>query len=286
MANPVTVQDFTTETLDGTGVFDVMTRSMLIHLKAEFSAGRITGPEYASVYLGALQGTQSLALDFVLKKDETSIRLEALEIERDKALVEKELIQLQVDLAQAELARADLETSKLEKEILSLVTNISLVEAQIDKLNREDVLIDAQVAKVEADKLLVDEEITNATKTRTVIIAQECKLRAEFDVLVNQAEKVISETGVLNQKKVTEAAQTQGEGVADKSVIGRQMELYKKQSDGFLRDAEQKAAKIMADTWSVRRTTDEGVVADTTNKLNDTNIGKAIATLLTGVNAS
>jgi hypothetical protein len=63
------------------------------------------------------------------------------------------------------------------------------------------------------------------------------------------------------------------------------MGLYKAQADGFVRDAEQKAAKIMADTWNVRRTTDEAVVADGTNKLSDANIGKAIGKLLTGINA-
>ena len=41
----------------------------------------------------------------------------------------------------------------------------------------------------------------------------------------------------------------------------------------------------MADTWNVRRTTDDGTVADTTNMLNDATIGRAINKMLSGVGA-
>ena len=41
----------------------------------------------------------------------------------------------------------------------------------------------------------------------------------------------------------------------------------------------------MIDTWSVRRGTDEGVAADSTNKLADTFIGQAVTKLLAGVEA-
>lgn len=40
-------------------------------------------------------------------------------------------------------------------------------------------------------------------------------------------------------------------------VLGRQMDLYKKQTDGFDRDAEQKLSKIYVDAWNVQRGTDD-----------------------------
>jgi hypothetical protein len=89
----------------------------------------------------------------------------------------------------------------------------------------------------------------------------------------------------LNQKKVTERAQTVGDGVDDNSVIGKQKLLYAAQTSGFTRDAEQKAAKLLVDSWSVRRTTDEGTVADGTNMLNDATVGRAVNKLLAGVGA-
>lgn len=188
------IGDFTEVEIDGSGVFDVMMRSVAKHLEVEFKTGRIKGPEYAQVYLGSLQSTQQRALEFLLRRDE-------------------------------------------------LTYNIN------------------------------------------VLAAQECKLKAEFDAIMASIPKLEAETSLLNQKRVTETAQTNGTSVAPESVIGKQMTLYGRQADGFVRDAEQKAAKIMADTWNVRRTTDEGTIADATNKLDDATIGRTITQLLAGINA-
>lgn len=101
----------------------------------------------------------------------------------------------------------------------------------------------------------------------------------------SQTMRTNEEKSLLIQKTATEKAQTIALGVDDNSVIGKQKLLYTAQSNGFIRDAEQKAAKLMVDTWSVRRTTDEGTVVDATNKLNDTNVGRAVDKLLTGIGA-
>ena len=191
----------TTGVVDGTGDFDVLMQTVKAHLTEEYGKNRIKGPEFSTVYLGALQAVLAQAADFLLKKD----------------LVEKDLL-------------------KADAEIL-------------------------------------------------VLTAQKCKLEAEFDVLLEQKLKTIAETALLNQKKVTEAAQTSGTGVDVDSVIGKQKTLYTAQADGFARDAEQKAAKLMVDSWNVRRTTDEATVADGVNLLADVNVGRAVTTLLAGVNA-
>lgn len=117
-----------------------------------------------------------------------------------------------------------------------------------------------------------------------VLKAQKCKLDAEFDLIQQQTLKAAAETALLNQKNTTEKAQTMNIGDPD-SVIGRQKTLYKAQADGFQRDAEQKAAKLMVDSWNVRRTTDEGTSANSTNQLDDAAVGRAVSKLLSGVGA-
>lgn len=139
--------------------------------------------------------------------------------------------------------------------------------------------------KVDKEAQLLDQQIINAGKEGLVLDGQKCKLDAEFDVLMETKLKVIAETALLNQKKATEQAQITALGVDADSVIGKQKALYTAQADGFTRDAEQKAAKIMVDSWNVRRTTDEATVADGVNLLSDVNIGRAITKLLAGVNA-
>ncbi|MCA9911725.1 MAG: hypothetical protein KC496_00185, partial [Anaerolineae bacterium] len=132
---------------------------------------------------------------------------------------------------------------------------------------------------------LTNEQAANAVVEGTVLQAQKCKLDAEYDVLLIQKLKTSEEQALLAQKRLTEAAQTTALGVDADSVIGRQKGLYVAQTNGFSRDAEQKAADLMAKTWMTRRTTDDGTVADATNMLDDASIGRAINKLLQGVGA-
>lgn len=142
-----------------------------------------------------------------------------------------------------------------------------------------------QKDKADAEVRLINQQIENAEVENRVLEAQVCKLKAEFDLLLEQKLKTIQETALLAQKKVTEMAQTNGAATDEDSVIGKQKMLYQAQTEGFKRDAEQKAAKLMADTWNVRRTTDEGTQANSTNMLHDVAVGRAITKLLEGVAA-
>ena len=74
------------------------------------------------------------------------------------------------------------------------------------------------------------------------------------DLLPAQIDKLAAEIALLGQKKSTEEAQIKDivDDLAVVGVIGKQKLLYGKQTDGFDRDAEQKAAKMMIDTWAIR----------------------------------
>jgi hypothetical protein len=142
-----------------------------------------------------------------------------------------------------------------------------------------------QQRKNDLEAQLVEQQVANAVLEGTVLVAQECKLRAEFDLTVSATEKSAQEILLLAQKIATEKAQILSTGVDANSVIGKQKLLYEAQTNGFARDAEQKAAKLLVDSWSVRRTTDEGTVADATNMLYDTAVGRAVTKVLEGVGA-
>lgn len=206
--DPVTLEDLTVATVDGTGVFDVLMRATKAHLEQEFKLGRIKGTEYSTVYLGSLQAVLQSAITFLLEKDKNAL------------------------------------------------------EAQ-----------------------LLAQQILNAEKEREVLEAQICKLKAEYDVIMLQKDKTAEERNLLIWKTNTEKAQTQGAGVDENSVIGKQRNLYQAQKDGFERDAEQKAAKLLVDTWTVRRTTDSGTEAKAENSLSDGHIKRAVDKVLQGVGA-
>lgn len=161
----------------------------------------------------------------------------------------------------------------------------ALVEAQIR-------LIEAQILKEGIDKDLVAaqtkkviQETANLVLEADNIIAQNCLLKAQYDLAMLNKLQTTAQTALIQQKIATEKAQVTETGVDDNSVIGRQKLLYKAQTDGFQRDAEQKLLKVLTDTWNVRRTTDEGTEANAQNQLYDPTIGRLVTKAITGVNA-
>jgi hypothetical protein len=231
------------------------------------------------------------------------------------------LLDAQVLVAEKQVDIADAEIDIKQQQILVAVAEVAIAEAKLVNIPKEGAQLDAQTLLIGQQKVNLEAEAlgiaaktdltteqteseafrnfvhpTDPTlsgtleKERQVLIAQECKLKAEFDLTTATTSKVSGEIALLAQKTVTESAQVLAMGVDDNSVIGKQKLLYGAQTDGFKRDAEQKAAKLLVDTWNVRRTTDESTIAGEVgpgvdNGLGELNIGRAITKLLTGVGA-
>ena len=302
----ITVQDLTEGTLVGEGVFDKLMASMKPHLQQEYSQNRIKGPEYAEVYLGSLTNVLNTSMQFLLQKARIGLEAKLLEqqiilaeLEVQKAQIALEILAIEKEKTAEEVLQIKAQTSligqqelNLKAEILNIPKQGLMIEAQTavqvqQKLNlqaeslnlpKQGILLDAQAALSTQQKL-------NAVIEGTVLVAQECKLRAEYDLTVNKSLQTTAEIGLIGQKTATEKAQVQAIGVDADSVVGRQKLLYKAQTDGFQRDAELKAAKLLVDTWSARRMSDEGTVADDVNKLSDANIGRMVGVVMAGVNA-
>ena len=289
---PLTINDLTQTTLEGTGVFDVLMRANKAHLEAEFKKDRIKGPEYSTVYLQSLQTVMQTALQFLLQKDRNL--LEAQLLEQQILIAQQEVLK-----AQAEVALVNAQIAKMEREDALVAQQILNLQAEILNIPKQGALLDSQKAVQDQQKLnLISEkeritaqteqivqQTSNAVIEAEVLRGQKCKLDAEFDVLLQSKLKTAAEVTLLGQKTQTEKAQTVAMGVDADSVIGRQKALYAAQATGFERDAEQKVAKLMIDSWNVRRTTDEGTVADGTNMLYDSAVGRAVNKLLAGVGA-
>lgn len=68
----ITIAEVTDGSATGTGAFDKMMEGLEAHLIEEYQAGRITGTEYATVYLGALQTAMAQAVQYVLGRQSAS----------------------------------------------------------------------------------------------------------------------------------------------------------------------------------------------------------------------
>lgn len=295
----VTIGQLTSATVDGTGAFDVLMKATKAHLDGEFLKGRIKGPEYSTVYLGSLEQSMQTAVAFLLQNQKVDLELQLLtkqialaDVEVQKATAELAIIEAQLPKVAAEIAHIEAQTllvnqqkTNLVAEALNIPKQGLLIDAQKDQSLQQTLNLVAEELGIDQRTALTTQQVVNAVQEKLVLVAQECKLQAEFDNIQAATLRVNEETALLTQKTATERAQILSTGVDSDSVIGRQKGLYLAQTTGFTRDAEQKAAKLLIDSWSVRRTTDEATVADNVNKLLDTNVGRAVDKLLAGVGA-
>ena len=110
-----------------------------------------------------------------------------------------------------------------------------------------------------------------ATANDELVAAQIRKIDKDIELVTEQIE-LIGYQGVSEQAKYRDVVD--GEVIA--GTIGKQKDVYTAQTKGFKDSALQSLAKTMIDTWSVRRSTDEGTTTTPESKLYDGNIGNAI----------
>lgn len=314
MPAPV-ISDVTSSTVDGNGVFDVLMRSVNAHIHQEYKKDRLKGPEYSAVYLAGLQTAIDQAMRFVFERQNVAL------LEQQVLLAEKQVLKTikDIELVQAQIAKMNkdeglteaqrlkviaetLNVPKqgaiLDQEVLNKIQQVAMSTKQVETLTAELVnipkqgaILDQQVinlasedASVIARTALTDKQTLNEITQNTVLLAQECKLRAEYNLLVEQLAEVAAKTALLGQRKTTETAQTDSSVIGTNSILGKQAYLYQNQADGFLRDAEQKAADIMTGVWKIDKTVGGLEVTTTTaNGLNDGNIKTAVDTMLAGI---
>ena len=165
------------------------------------------------------------------------------------------------------------------------------MRAEIDRIraaagNDLNQVTNRNLAQIDSNNKITGELAALATQTADGTRKIDADIAAQLD-------KTEAEVQLLDQKAVTELTQTSdnipaGTGLniltTVQGVIEKQKGLFQKQTDGFDRDAEQKLAKIMVDTWSVRQTTDGALAAEA--GLADSDITTVLAKARTGIVAT
>lgn len=102
----ITINDITTGTIEGTGVFDKLMQSVKAQLTDEYDNGRLKGPEYAQVYISTIQAVLSQSIEFTLREKLTEVQI-------DSALKDIELKEIQKQVAYVERVIKDKEAAAL-----------------------------------------------------------------------------------------------------------------------------------------------------------------------------
>ena len=279
----ISITDLTSNPLsgEGEGIFDVLIKKVSKELEQQQVDGYLKGSEYAQVYVSSLNATMQQSLQFLLSRDKLNIELQILELQRqaqkttnEKLLIEKDILTLQKDIITLEKEAAELKNDLLELEkITAAKTHISMDKQNI-MLDKQTLMVDKQILTEEQKRLNMAQELLQIVAQKELLVEQKESLVIEQNKLTSEIalinsnkaiadsqklvvdetkNKTISETNLLNAKITTENFQTAG---TPGGILGKQLELYEAQRDGFVKDALQKKAKIAADVWSVARTTD------------------------------
>lgn len=175
----LTNEDLTTRTVGGSGTYDAIMKSQAVHLKEEFTAGRITGADYAKAYVALAQSASGQAVQFLLGKDQAYW---ASVIAQGQALTAR----VQLETAKAQLAIALIEANNQRATFALNKIRLANEDAQfgITKYNLATTL-PAQTALLIKQTAVVDEEI----------------LIKKQQVLVSQAEVGIAQAKLVNIPK-------------------------------------------------------------------------------------
>lgn len=163
-------------TVTGNGIFDDLMEAVNVHLSAQFNLQRITGSDYATVYLGAMQSAMQNAVGFILG--------------RQKAAEESDMIEAQ-------------KSALLQETVAKLIKHYGFKDAYIidDEIvlgdTSDDGLIDEQIEKTDAEeKLLKQKHATERAQTE--------------ESVVNSDGSTVTVNGVVGKQKDLYTEQTKG----------------------------------------------------------------------------
>ena len=107
----IDIGDVTTGSLDGTGYFDILMRTVSLHLQREWTGGRITGDVYAKAYLEALNNALNQAIGFVISVNQAAVNEDMIraQIDQTRAQIDQIIAQVAQMQVQEDQIRAQIE---------------------------------------------------------------------------------------------------------------------------------------------------------------------------------
>lgn len=332
--------NLTTCELHGDGIFDKLMTTVSLYIADEFAKGRITGKDYATVFLGSMSAVLQASVNCLTVGKEVERLNAEIGLTRQKIVTElaqtddtipEELafnsstavtgvIKRQNDHVAAQIALSEAQAPLIEAQAAVQSATVNLIGAQVSSETAHTSLYQAQTAltteektKIAPQNLLVAAQTTATTAQAGLTNAEATTVPYKISLLEAQTDSQVAQASVYPSQIALTTAQTAGETAkatlipkqvvlaekqaeltvaqaslqtAQSLIVPAQGDLYLAQKAGFLRDAEQKLVKVMVDTWSARRMTDEATPASSTNRLDDPSIGAVITKALNGIGIS
>lgn len=197
----IDINQLTTGTLDGTGVFDILMKTSREHLIREHSAGRITGQDFTQAYISMMQAVMAQATQYALMKDKTAYDISLVSAQTN-------LIKQQEDNAIKEGLSIEANTAFTEARTLTEVSNKELVDQQVltQTFQQEDIK-QSTLLKV-AQEAQIDAETLNIPKQGDLLTQQKANLTAEALNIPKQGELIEAQIAKNTEETIAISKQT------------------------------------------------------------------------------
>lgn len=266
----ITIDDITTGTIDGSGIYDRLMQINSLHLLREFKEQRITGDKYAEAYIAMMVESMKTSASFAVASISANNQRELTEEERQKLIAETENIKattknigVQTDLVHKQITLTDKQITKLDADIRISDEQGKLIAAQVITEKAQTTTPTAGIKYAEYTKLMREDEIAEATKQLAI-------------------QKVLTEKAQVMDKIPELSGFTDSVGTVE-GMIGVQKDVHIEQAEGFKQANIHKATKLMTDIWAIQRSTDPGTIPTAATQLHDNNIGSAVETMFNGL---
>ena len=205
LEQPLNVTELTTAEIAGTGVFDVLMQSVKNHVQEEHAKSRITGKEYATVYLEALQSTMAQSIEYLLRAKTLGFELDnlgkqgvLLDHQAEIAIKDAQLKFAQIAQTQAQTELTEQQVKSAEAEAHKIPVEISLLRSNLELASVEKDLRIAQVGLAETEKDIAVYNLANKTPVEVELLqAQTDNAQSQIALTEAQVIKITEENKVI-----------------------------------------------------------------------------------------
>ena len=288
LEQPLNVTELTTAEIAGTGVFDVLMQSVKNHVQEEHAKSRITGKEYATVYLEALQSTMAQSVEYVLRAKTLGFELDnlgkqgvLLDHQAEIAIKDAQLKFAQIAQTQAQTELTEQQVKSAEAEAHKIPVEISLLRSNLELASVEKDLRIAQVGLAETEKDIAVYNLANKTPVEVELLqaqtdnaqsqialteAQVIKITEENKVIPYTIERIQAE--IANMTRQSDILEKELEikisslALQDKQLLLADAELEVRRLELEVKRAEVESAKAQAQLYAAKVLTENAQTMD------------------------
>lgn len=217
---PISNDDLTTAVVNGSGVFDIVMKSIAAHIAVEYKSNRISGAEYTKVFIQAIETALNGSINFVLQRNQAAVQAETLKVQLATARIE-------AAAKRVELAKIILDSENAK--MTYALNKVRLAEADTQycaaKFNLENML---PAQKELLDNQVIGAELANSTaeyNLQTILPKQSTLLTSQIGNTNANTANALKQREVLAEELEIKHAQTfdtRTDGLPVAGVIGKE----------------------------------------------------------------